>query len=302
MADDKAFERHGSTEIRRLWREFGWLQPTGTRASSIDDSERDISYPGMGHELLVDFAHESFWSVHRRQLILDSMRRHSCRAIWEVGAGTGDVAAFLQQNGVCTVALEPVGAGAKVLDERGITTFQSTLEEMHLPSESLPSVGVFDVIEHLEHPMQLLKEVHRVLKPNGKLFLTVPAHQALWSVEDETSGHFRRYNRRTIKNLLQSEGFQIESVSHFFSYLVPPAFFVRRMLPRIRRTRERDLNHEVAIQLKPPRTVTAVLRLLGRLEARTLKLFTLPLGLSILVVASKVGEKSEARVDYSADC
>jgi hypothetical protein len=40
------------------------------------------------------------------------------------------------------------------------------------------------------------------LKPNGKLFLLVPAHQALYNRFDIEAGHFRRYNKQAVRELL----------------------------------------------------------------------------------------------------
>ena len=60
-----------------------------------------------------------------------------------------------------------------------------------------------------------------MLKPNGKVVLTVPAHMWLWCEEDEVSNHFKRYELDNLKKMLISEGFTISYATHFFLSIIP---------------------------------------------------------------------------------
>lgn len=46
--------------------------------------------------------------------------------------------------------------------------------ELHFPNNSFEAVSLLEVIEHVENPSQVLREIYRVLKKDGKLFLTTP--------------------------------------------------------------------------------------------------------------------------------
>jgi 2-polyprenyl-3-methyl-5-hydroxy-6-metoxy-1,4-benzoquinol methylase len=59
-----------------------------------------------------------------------------------------------------------------------------------------------NVLEHIEDHEGVLKHLFDILKPGGTLFLLVPAHQALFNNFDTEGGHFRRYNKRAIRDLL----------------------------------------------------------------------------------------------------
>ena len=57
-------------------------------------------------------------------------------------------------------------------------------------------VCAFDVVEHCEPEALALAELARVLKPGGRLLISVPAYQWAWTEFDEENGHHRRYTRR----------------------------------------------------------------------------------------------------------
>jgi SAM-dependent methyltransferase len=106
----------------------------------------------------------------------------------------------------------------------------STLEEAGLKPASFDAAGVFDVIEHIEDDLAFLREVGGILRPGGRLYVTVPAFPFLWSQEDTDTGHYRRYTSRTIEAVLQQAGFAVEYPSYFFGCLLP-AILLQRSLP-----------------------------------------------------------------------
>ena len=94
----------------------------------------------------------------------------------------------------------------------------------------MPSIGLFDVVEHIENDLNFLTQMHRFLKDDGLIFITVPAYDVLWSKDDEDAGHFRRYTTKELENKLKAAGFTIEYSTYIFSIL-PIAVFLFRTLP-----------------------------------------------------------------------
>jgi len=90
---------------------------------------------------------------------------------------------------------------------------QASVLKLPFVSQRFEMVTMFDVIEHLPKGTELkaLKEVKRVLKKGGKLFLSTPKSNWLANLLDPAwyFGH-RHYSVRKIKNLLKTTGFTIE--------------------------------------------------------------------------------------------
>ena len=58
------------------------------------------------------------------------------------------------------------------------------------------------------------------MKKDGRILITVPAYQFLFSKKDKALGHYRRYNKKLLENELTE--FQIENISYFNTFLCIP--------------------------------------------------------------------------------
>jgi 2-polyprenyl-3-methyl-5-hydroxy-6-metoxy-1,4-benzoquinol methylase len=81
-----------------------------------------------------------------------------------------------------------------------------------------PGLGEFDlvmaldVVEHFENEGQILKALVSNTRPGGKILVTVPAYQWLWSTHDVQNDHHRRYTRRQLTQALQTSGAEVDHV------------------------------------------------------------------------------------------
>jgi SAM-dependent methyltransferase len=91
-------------------------------------------------------------------------------------------------------------------------------------------ICAFEVLEHIEDDRSALAEWRPLLKSGGRLLLSVPSHPHQWGPSDEAVGHFRRYTRQGLQDLLAETGFVVEhlwcygvpiaNISHFFTNLL----------------------------------------------------------------------------------
>jgi SAM-dependent methyltransferase len=191
-----------------------------------------ISYPEWGNEACFHVEDSSFWFRHRNACILEAVRQYPpSGALFDVGGGNGFVAKSMQDSGMEVVLVEPGAVGAANARRRGIQyVVRATLEDAGFFPDSLPAISLFDVVEHMEDDRRFLETIRFHLSANGRVYLTVPAYQSLWSLEDIVAGHHRRYSSRAIRELLVEAGFAVEFLTGFFQFLTP-AIFALRVIP-----------------------------------------------------------------------
>jgi hypothetical protein len=89
---------------------------------------------------------------------------------------------------------------------------------------------MFDVLEHMADEIGTLRQAHSLLRPAGRLFITVPAYEFLFSADDDAAGHFRRYTRKTLGAALSLSGYRVVYSTYMFAPL-PPLVFLTRTAP-----------------------------------------------------------------------
>lgn len=81
-------------------------------------------------------------------------------------------------------------------------------EELPLPDSSIDRIVLVHLLEHSESPAETLREVWRVLAPNGKLIIVVPNRRGLWARFEHTPfGNGRPYSKGQLTQFLQSAMF-----------------------------------------------------------------------------------------------
>jgi SAM-dependent methyltransferase len=275
-------------ELERLANDFGWDNRLVARSqhNAFDNpnwSESATTFSDDQSESLSDAGSSSWWYETRNKIIFGALIKlepESC--LWDIGSGPGVVSSYLSEMGMPCVAVEPSLSGVTASAERGVTSIVSDLESLYLPSQSVGMIGLFDVLEHIEDRQHLLAEIGRVLTPSGKLIITVPALQVLWSSVDVDAGHFLRYSKRVLDTELKESGFQIQKSRYFFALLVLPLLLLRAIPFRLG---VQQLVEEQTLLNQQGGLMSGILQ---KIEIFLSK-FT-PFGTSLLVVATKLSE------------
>lgn len=229
-------------------------------------------------------AETHWWWTARRQIISHLIDRFAppnpTRRVLEIGCSTGSNFAILQRYGALE-AMEAHGPAAELCQRR--------YPEIPVYNEAIPNsrddkydmICLFDVLEHIEDDSEALRWVGDHLKPEGLVFITVPAFPFLWSQHDELAQHYRRYTRDSLLARFEPE-FRVHYATYFNSHLFP-VIAAARLLQRLTGFPRGQGDKAAGGQ----GAVNAILRSVFAAERAWLPALRLPFGVSIFAVASR---------------
>lgn len=149
-------------------------------------------------------------------------------------------------------------------------------------------VCMFDAIEHIEDDDRAMREVARVLRPGGRVFVSVPAYQFLYANNDRVAQHYRRYTRPRLRKVFEQAGLVVERNTHtnvFLSPLIVPAVLLIKILEKVTQ-KDTDSDH-TNLSWPIPAFVHDVLFRLFAAELPLSKRFDWPFGHSIAALARR---------------
>ena len=154
----------------------------------------------------------------RRRRILRQLEDMQPCDVLEIGCGAGMLLQELAaRNFVCT-ALE-TSAQARNVIERVSKSTGHVISLWDKPSSSwagrFPLIMAFEVLEHIENDGEAIMQWASWLAPGGTLLISVPAHPRLWNAADVWAGHYRRYRKKELMDLISNAGLSIEHVECF---------------------------------------------------------------------------------------
>lgn len=124
----------------------------------------------------------------------------------DFGAGIGTFAFPLVDRGCDLIAIEADPGLRTILKEKKVTSVSDLTE---LPDGSVDYLYSLNVLEHIEDDHSVVQLWAQKLKPEGRLFLYVPAFDILFSSMDRKVGHFRRYTKTKLNPMIEAAGLTI---------------------------------------------------------------------------------------------
>jgi SAM-dependent methyltransferase len=224
-----------------------------------------------------------WWFVARRRILSELIAREVPlpreARILEIGCGTGHnfemLARFGQVDGI------EVDDQARALSSRrlGREVGSSPLPDLPgIADGSYHLVALLDVLEHIEEDRASLASIKQKLAPGGRILLTVPANQWMWSAHDAAHHHHRRYSKAGLRRVIEEAGLKVETLSYFNSLLFPVAA-AARVAGKISGKTESD-------DAMPPAPVNTILEKLFGFERHLVGRVPLPAGVSLVAILS----------------
>jgi len=260
-------------------------------AESYDEKQnsRRVSYPSTGYNACLAIEDDSFWFQHRNKVISYFIEQENPINFLDVGGGNGFQSMMVQNLGIDTIMVEPGINGAQNARNRGVKKIvNGTMSDLESLSVAFHSAGAFDVVEHIEDDIEFLGQMNRLMIPEAPLYLTVPAFNFLWSVDDVSAGHYRRYTKKKIKRSVEAAGFRLEYCSYFFSATFLPLLLLRAIPSLLGIRRQGELENKQASEHKSGGVLLSIVNAILAFEKKILSMgLSIPFGSSIIVVARK---------------
>lgn len=270
--------RDGMDMVRALPRVRRNLRTT-LRARSRDVADGGGAFDGDMAAALAEADVDHWWFRAKATFVSMCIRREGRTTGWliDLGAGSGGVSAMLGWDPDTTVVVE--GSTQLLNDAKArhaLLALAGDAGASPVKTSVASYVCLLDVIEHLSDPVPALCEAARLLDPDGRLIVNVPAHDWLWSNADEALGHARRYTRPLLRRHLEAAGLEVVWMSHIFSWLTVPVWLKRRIVPAS--------EPQLGLDVGSP-TLDRVSMFLTRIEWEIVRRVPLPIGTSVLCVA-----------------
>jgi SAM-dependent methyltransferase len=233
---------------------------------------------------------DHFWFRGFRRFIepfvAEAAKGLSDPAILDCGCGTGANLELLARYGR-PFAFDLTESGL-LYARRGRHRRLARASILHIPfaAASADIVTSFDVLQCLAPTgiARALGELHRVLRPGGRLVLNVAALEALRGNHSVLSEEVTRFNRRRFAEAVRGAGFDVRRITFTNASLFPMLLALRTAQRAAGLVSAEEAGREISV---PPAVVNEPLAAVLGAEARLLRYVNLPIGSSLLCLAEK---------------
>jgi SAM-dependent methyltransferase len=241
------------------------------------------------YQVMYDVEDTHWWYVGMRSIFLSLLDGHygagTDLKILDAGCGTGAMLSHLTPYGrVVGVDVSPEAIRlATSRDVEGCELVQSSVTDLPFDDEVFDLVTSFDVICCIDERGLAFRELSRVVRPEGRVILNLPAYNPLRSEHDVAVHIKKRYTRADVGEEMERVGLTVERIAHANTLLFPIEAAVRiaKKLPARSASEARSDLHGL------PSAINRSLAQVLFLERWLLRKIDLPFGLSVICVARK---------------
>ncbi len=158
--------------------------------------------------------------------------------VLDIGCGRGVLLSTLADQGLEVHGVEHNEMAIEGADPRAEIRIAPRLSEAGYPDDFFDEVIIWHVLEHLSQPRETIDEIHRILRPGGRLVVAVPnfsSYQSRWAKDDwfhlDLPRHLFHFSIPALRSLLKTCNFQLDS-EHHFSLRQNPFGWVQSFLNR----------------------------------------------------------------------
>ncbi len=153
--------------------------------------------------------------------------------VLDIGCGAGDRLKIFKEKGFDTYGVDISTSAIYAKETLGLNVINSDLASARYPDDYFDAVTMYNVLEHLHKPVEMLKEAQRILKKGGFLVIQVPNTDSLqfkrfgkrWAAFDVPRDLYY-FNPGLLSGLLKKAGFAVIKTDHMSGFLHPPTIVI----------------------------------------------------------------------------
>ena len=227
-----------------------------------------------------------FWYRAMEEAVIDMISRltgNGNRIILDAGCGTGGLSKKLLRFGD-VYGLDINKVALDYARQKGLTRVVSgSVESLPFGENKFDIVVCLDVLYHrkVNNDRKAIRELYRVLKPEGFMVLRLPAFESLRGNHDRIVETRHRYTVSEIRKKLEAAGFEIENLS-YANVLLSLPLFIKRFIER-KHLSQKFSSDTVLL----PGIVNELMYRYLKLENKLLTFISFPYGSSVVCLARK---------------
>jgi ubiquinone/menaquinone biosynthesis C-methylase UbiE len=234
---------------------------------------------------------KNWWFLARKQILKDQIAKlfkgRTDLKILNVGAALGASTIMLENFGQVTSLEYDKSCCEFVKKELGLDFINGSITELPFKNNEFDLVCAFDVVEHVQEDALAISELHRVCKPGGYTFTTVPTFRFLWSEHDDVNEHVRRYTMKNYLSLFNAKTCYIYFKSYFNFWLFFPVAPVRILLSFLKGNKKKQAPKSDFERIKIGGLSKALYHIFKSETHLLKKGIRLPIGISLMVISKK---------------
>jgi 2-polyprenyl-3-methyl-5-hydroxy-6-metoxy-1,4-benzoquinol methylase len=164
--------------------------------------------------------------IFRKEIAISLIKKKLAKRSYflEIGCASGDFGITLAKMGYNGIMIDFSDDAFDYIDrnlkEKKIKNLEFRKIELtkFKNDKKFDLVIMFEVLEHIKDDKKTIKKINSLLEKNGFFLISVPSKKELWGANDDLAGHVKRYEKKELRNLLESEGFKIINL---YSYGYP---------------------------------------------------------------------------------
>ncbi|WP_106793704.1 bifunctional 2-polyprenyl-6-hydroxyphenol methylase/3-demethylubiquinol 3-O-methyltransferase UbiG [Aquimarina sp. Aq78] len=191
-------------------------KPNEKELGKYYESEDYISHTDSKRSLFEKLYHlVKTYSLNKKVKLISKLNQQR-GVLLDIGAGTGDFLSAAKNKGWRIEGVEPNNQAKELAKQKGIDLKPETA---NLDSKSFDVITMWHVLEHIPDLQLQIRELRRLLKPNGFVIIAVPnfksydakQYNSFWAAYD-VPRHLWHFSKTSIQKLFEEENLKLEKI------------------------------------------------------------------------------------------